>query len=161
MTRSSQCLVMFAALTLSACGPGEVTEPPPPDWMLGEFSGTNIEGYVTSAVERLEIRSDGVARFYATYSCSHVSEGTEVPWEMHGDDAILVWLHGVGDPDYFRIEFDDCNTISVHTISNGEDFSSFDMYRGMMCLKERSCEGIECDPCETIWCEGGAPASCE
>jgi hypothetical protein len=157
---------MFAALTLSACGPGEVREPPPKDWMLGEFSITEFEGRLTNNLERLEITSDGFARFDSVYlccgMCNHVDEGKEVTWQMDGDDAILVWLYGEGDPDHLRIEFGDCNTISVHRISNGQDHTSYEMHRGMMCLKDRSCgEEIECDPCETVWCEGEAPASCD
>lgn len=155
----------LVAFTLCACGPGSPTEPPPSDWMLGEFSATKTEGEVRNDLDRIEIRADGVARFQSVFvccgMCNNLSDATEVAWERDGEHAILVWLYGVDEPDHLRIEYGDCNTITVHTVSDGAALGSREMHRGAMCLTDRPCEGVECDPCQTAWCEGEAPSGCD
>jgi hypothetical protein len=164
MTRVGPCLVMFAALTLSACGPGAVTEPLPADWMIGEYSGFDIAGLPTDDVERLAITADGFASFYSLGGCCDMCNddggGDEFPWQMDGDD-VIIWIYGEGESSHYRVTHVDCNTIAIHTIHDGEEVNSYEFHRGEMCLQDLPCEGVECDPCETVWCEGSPPPSCE
>lgn len=164
MTRITQRLAVLAALTLSTCGPGEVPEPPPPDWMIGEYSSFHTAGLTTHDVERLAITADGLARFYSLGGCCDTCNddggGDEFAWQMDGND-VIIWIYGEGDSSHYRVTHVDCNTISIHTIHDGEEVVSYEYHRGEMCLKALPCEGVECDPCETVWCEGSPPPSCE
>lgn len=147
---------------LPACGP-DVEERA--DWMLGTFSHTNADVVVQGTITRYTIHEDNTFEIIGLYGCRNDEILTgEYAWKNDGSDAIDVFDPGGGDVggfDAWRLQrTGDCNRLLMEFIDGGRVVADEPIYRGVMCMQELDpCDpGVECDGCQTVWCDGSPPA---
>jgi hypothetical protein len=151
---SKSCALLLLALAVVGCDA---------DWVLGTFSTTPNEVAVVG-VDRHEFREDGTLIRTLVTRCGEEQQEVreEYKWQSDGPSLVIVADVREGDSveDWHIRQGAVCNTIDVERVAGGEPRGTFTLRRGAVCLyKLPPCE-IECEVCDTKWCDE-PPPECE
>ncbi len=133
------------------------------DWALGTFSSTpNAVGVV--AVDRHDFREDGTLIRTLVTRCGEEQQEVREEYKWRSDGPSLVIVADVREGDTFEDwhvrQGEVCNTIDVERVSGGQVRGTFTLRRGAVCLYELPPCDINCEACETGWCDE-PPPECE
>ncbi len=141
------------ALSLAGCDSG--------GWFLGTFSHVPNRVGLVSLV-RYEFRDDGTLIRTEVRGCREDQQEVREEYEWRSAGPTLVIVSDVRDGD--RLEDwhirrgHVCNAIEVERVSGDEVTGSFTLSRGALCLYELPPCEINCEACDTGWCDEPPPA---
>jgi hypothetical protein len=150
---SKAFLFVLLALAVAGCD----------DWMLGTYSSTPNEVGVMG-VDRYEFRGDGTLIRTAVMGCGEKQREVreEYKWRAEGPSLMIVADIREGDSveDWHIRRGEACNTIEVERVVGEKVQGTFSLRLGAVCMYELPPCEINCEACDTKWCDE-PPPECE
>jgi len=153
MPVSKSCRLLVLALVVGGCG-SEVEARS--DWVLGTFSDHYVNDTTISGLNRYHFREDGTLA--ETRNQEELLQ--EYKWSRAGEWLVIVDVPEDSIHDEWRVvPGETCNFVDVNPIQYGKVAGSFTLSRGAVCMKELPpCQyGLQCETCETDWCDEPPP----
>jgi hypothetical protein len=154
---SKSCRLLLLALTVAGCDA---------DWVLGPFSNRYVPSHEVglASVARYEFREDGTLIRTVVTGCGDKKQEVreEYKWRSDGPSLVIVADVREGDSleDWHIRQGEACNTIDVERVAGGAVTGTLTLKRGAVCLYELPPCDINCEACETGWCDE-PPPECE